>query len=402
LQFIKLNMLLRNFAQLLSSAMSNGEEHKLSASRFKLAQLLSSQTENSWDKNFNIQSVPCSFPCLLLKGHLSGADRANRNIPLLDVGALSLAKPLKANRSNIDRVPMELLTNVTVSFQQLLCSRLRASMAALIKTTIKLGDYDKAAVLRRLLASRESLQISTVVTSFTVLANDDGHQPPGKVTEAIIFETIIDAKMLGSVHTVTLQVPGTISAIISPADHLLQTVDIVFDTVAFLKTMMEQARLLVKKTMKRAAKITAAYTHIKRKRSRLEQKQQQLEQEQENQSQSMPETQDVTSQVSKSQSKDQDLLTSYPEHLRETVRQFLPSQETMPKESIEGFPPQLAKTLKALSYGAFDEGSSCSGSDGGSTSPLGIGLSSWGSFSDTSGPRPLKKRRNKVSFSLPT
>lgn len=366
--------------------------------------------------------TPCSFPCLLLKGHLSGNDGANRNIPLQDIGALSLAEPLKAGQSNIDHVPMQLLKNVTLSFRQLLCSRLRASMTALIRTTIKLGDYEKANVLRRLLSSRESLRISTVVTSFTVLAKDGGNrQQLGKVTEAIVFETIIDAKLLGHVHTVTLQVPGTITAVISPADYLLQSVDIVFDTVAFLKTMMDQARQLVKKAMKRAVKITAAYTHMKRKRSFIGQ------QEVENKEQPLQEQNDIepspfqsgevetTANEPEMNSKDQDLLTSYPEHLRETVRQFLPSHQNIVEENIEGFPPQLAKTLKALSYGGFDEDSTSSeeaqpihpdfdalGGSGESSESLGIGLASWESFSNSSNPRPLKKRRSKVSFALPT
>jgi hypothetical protein len=417
-------MLLRNFTQLLSSAMSNGEEHKLSATKeFKLSQLLSPQSDRSWDKNnFNGDTDPCSFPCLLLKGHLKGSDSANRNISLLDVGALSLAEPLKANRSNIDQVPMRLLTNVTVSFKQLLCSRLRASMSALIETTVKLGDFDKAKVLRRLFNSRECIKISTVVTSYTVLTNADQHQPPGKVTEALVFEIIIDAKMMGTVHTVTLQVPGTISAVINPNDYLLQSVDIVFDTVNFLKTMMEQARMLVKKTMKRAAKITAAYIHMKKKRAPPQKEPTGKEESKASQNQNKPEPQDVVSQANKSQSKDQDLLISYPEHLRETVRQFLPCQETMVEENIEGFPPQLAKTLKALSYGGFDEVSS--GSEDGGQNPMAdtftglhvtgsssesLGLGIWGnssglkrgSDSSLSGPKPLKKRQNKVSFSLP-
>ena len=418
-------MLLRNFTQLLSSAMSNGEEHKLSATKeFKLSQLLSPQSDRSWDKNkFNGDTDPCSFPCLLLKGHLKGSSNANRNISLLDVGALSLAAPLKANRSNIDKVPMRLLTNVTVSFKQLLCSRLRASMSALIDTTVKLGDFDKAKVLRRLFNSRECIKISTVVTSYTVLTNADRHQPPGKVTEALVFEIIIDAKMMGTVHTVTLQVPGTISAVINPNDYLLQSVDIVFDTVNFLKTMMEQARNLVKKTMKRAAKITAAYIHMKKKRDPpLKEPATGKEESKAAQNQNEPELQDVVSQANKSQSKDQDLLISYPEHLRETVRQFLPCQETMVEENIEGFPPQLAKTLKALSYGGFDDVSS--GSEDGGQNPMAdtftglhvaggssdsLGLGIWGdssglkreSDSSLSDAKPLKKRQNKVSFSLP-
>lgn len=421
-------MLLCNFAHLLSSAMSNGVEHQLSGSnQFKLSQLLSTSSghtrasDSSWDSDNS-----CTFPCLLLQGHLSGSDRSGRNISLIDIGALSLANPLNANRKNIDSVPMQLLSNITTSFRQLLISRLRASMIALVNTAVKLGDLDEANVLRRLIGSREPIKISTVVTSFTVL-DDDQHPPPGKIMKPIILEATIDAKMLGMVHTVTLQVPGTICAVINSSDYLLQSVDIAFDTIAFLKTMMAQARFLVKKTMKRAVKLASAYTHMKRKRLRSQQDAPSNNEEQQNilplqsLSQShLDTTTSTSSQKRRSKSKDHDLMSSYPEHLRETVRQFLPSQDTMAEASIEGFPPQLAKTLKALARG--DDFSSSSDEEQnlhniGDESLQG-GISSWVSLSDAfeqkdygyknsssnnfrGPPRPFKKRKSKVSFSMP-
>ena len=413
--------------------MSNGVEHQLSGSnQFKLSQLLSTSSghtqasDSSWDSDNS-----CTFPCLLLQGHLSGSDRSGRNISLIDIGALSLANPLKANRKNINSVPMQLLSNITTSFRQLLISRLRASMIALVNTSVKLGDLDEANVLRRLIGSREPIKISTVVTSFTVL-DDDQHPPPGKITKPIILEATIDAKMLGMIHTVTLQVPGTICAVINSSDYLLQSVDIAFDTIAFLKTMMAQARFLVKKTMKRAVKLASAYTHMKRKRSRSQQDTHSNNEEQQNRKQQnilplqslsqsdLDTTTSTSRQERRSKSKDHDLMSSYPEHLRETVRQFLPSQDAMAEESIEGFPPQLAKTLKALARG--DDVSSSSDEEQnlqniGDESLQG-GLSSWVSLSDAfkqkgygyknlssndfrGPPRPFKKRKSKVSFSMP-
>jgi hypothetical protein len=423
-------MILSTFAQLMSSAMSNGVEHKLSGSNVKLSQFLSAsaELENAWDGQYNSvkrSSAPCTFPCLQLKGHLSGSGQANQDISLLDVAAINLASPLNINRTTIDTVPTQLLENVTASFQQLLSSRLRASMIALISQTMKLGDNTEAETLRRLLQSSKLIEITTVVTSFAVLNDDSGASSTGSITRPIVFETIIDANMLGKMHTVTLQAPGTISAVVSNTDFLLQSVQVAFDTVAFLKTMMEQARLLVKKTMRRAAKITAAHAQLKRKRARPG-----GEEQSGSQPQPRPE-------ISKARSKDQDLLTSYPDHLRETVRQFLPSEEAMADASVEGYPPELARTLKLLANGGHeDEGSGseedCIGSANESaplpcgedpTGSLRHGPSTWMedpsvnsrvpmanaaplslAFSSTdnfSGPRPLKKRRTKVSFSIP-
>ena len=360
IQKVKIEMLLGNFAQLMSSASSNGVEHQLFGSRrVKLSQFLSSSggiadrwdSGNNTDLNRNLGGT-CSFPCLELRGHLPGSQQENRNISLLDVAALNLANPLTTNSSTIDAVPLQLLKNVTNSFQQLLCSRLKASVIALINQTMKLGEFDKANVIRRLVQKRNSIQITTAVTSFSVF-QDDAQSSPGKVTKPLILEVIIDVNLLGNMNTVTFKVPGTISAVISPSDYLFQSVNVAFDTVAFLKTMMQEARHLVKKTMKRAARITAAYTQMKRKRARAEQT---LDESRTQQSSAI-------SLSSKMQKKDQDLLSSYPEHLRETVAQFLPSQENTVEASIEGFPPQLARTLKALA-GHGSEGSMSSSSSG--------------------------------------
>ena len=42
-----------------------------------------------------------------------------------------------------------------------------------------------------------------------------------------------------------------------------------------------------------------------------------------------------------------ELLASYPEHLRETVSHFLPESEITEDLNVEGFPPNLLQTLIA-------------------------------------------------------
>jgi hypothetical protein len=404
-------MHLNTFAQLLSSAMSNGIEQKLSAGSesLKLSHLFSesaAQMENRYITG------PCSVPCFQLKGHLSGNNQVqNNNISLLDVAALNLSTPIYTNISNIDSVPSQILANVTASMKQLLTSRLRASMIALINQTTKLGDYKEADVLRRLLLSKKSIEIVTVVTSFTVINDESG--VTGCLTKPIVLDAIIDISMLGKIDTVTLQVPGTVNAVISPSEFLFDSVHVTFDTVCFLKKMMEEVRLLIKKTLKRAAKITAAYSQMKLKRSRVQFEE--VHRPEESRKETKPTAQSSTEQD----------LSSYPEHFRETVRQFLPTEETVIEANIEGFPPQLARTLKLLANGGGDEEEDSSGSENDradndtdcsqfQNDGLSGGYSPWMnktsardsmmSFSSMNAfrnPRPLKKRMTRVSFSLP-
>ena len=409
-------MHLNTFAQLLSSAMSNGKEQQLSAGSecLKLSHIFSSevftQMENRWDDR---TAGPCSVPCFELKGHLSGSNRShNSNISLLDVAALNFSTPLCTSNSNIDTIPSQILANVTASMKQLLSSRLRASMTALINQTTKLGEYQEANVLRRLLISKQAINIVTVVTSFTVI--DDKPGVTGCIMKPIVLDAIIDVSMLGKMHTITLQVPGSINAVINPTEFLFDSVHVTFDTIFFLKKMIEEARLLIKKTLRRAAKITAAHSRMKMKRSRVEYEEKQRYEEVNN-----------YSEPAAPQSSTEQYLSSYPEHLRETVRQFLPTEDTVIEANIEGFPPQLARTLKLLANGGGDEESfsadetECDDNAGPSTnlndSNLGLGrFSTWtnteslnrstmpfSSMSSFSNPRPLKKKKSRVSFSLP-
>jgi hypothetical protein len=219
--------------------------------------------------------------------------------------------------------------------------------------------------------------------------------------------------MLGKIDTVTLQVPGTVNAVISPSEFLFDSVHVTFDTVCFLKKMMEEVRLLIKKTLKRAAKITAAYSQMKLKRSRVQFEE--VHRPEESRKETKPTAQSSTEQD----------LSSYPEHFRETVRQFLPTEETVIEANIEGFPPQLARTLKLLANGGGDEEEDSSGSENDradndtdcsqfQNDGLSGGYSPWMnktsardsmmSFSSMNAfrnPRPLKKRMTRVSFSLP-
>jgi hypothetical protein len=120
-------------------------------------------------------------------------------------------------------------------------------------------------------------------------------------------------------------------------------------------------------------------------------------------------------------------LSSYPQHLRETVRQFLPAEDTVIEANIEGFPPQLARTLKLLANGGGEgeknlpvDDNEFVNNSGLSTyvdnGNIGVGaFSNWtnnepssdgsnlsfSSMHSFSNPRPLKKRKRQVSFTVP-
>jgi len=430
-----MSVLLSSFASLLASASLNGEDYALSSEQSAKLSYYLSLSASTEDGSGNPARGQCTFPSLQLKGSFEG--KSNNNVSLVDVAAVNMASQMKVDRSSIDKVPRQLLLNVSGSFQQLLVSRIRCSMLALIDKMSKMGNSQNVDVLKRLLSSKNLLKLTTVVTSFTVIGKEK-NTADRKMTAPILFETIVDCSMLGKVHTVTLQAPGTITVTINNNDNLLESVEVAFDTIAFLKTMMHQARLLVKKTIRRAAKITAAYIQMKAdKNSPIGKKHgnDTVRNTGDNSSaaqtdsssapllglenQELPQFQPTPTSAEIGESKDHELICSYPAHLRETVKQFLPTENSLADASIEGFPPQLAKTLKLLSSGRFhesDDDSPCpsetdeqlwDGTSQGLFQPSGTPLPQMNESDEIvdgdgdGNPRPSKKRRQKVSFLLP-
>jgi hypothetical protein len=387
-------MHLTTFAQLLSSAMINGVEQKLSAgsNNLNLSDFLSQSSGNSttdlWER---IVGGASSFtvPCLDLKGNNLSDKTSKKGASLLDAAAMNLSSPLHANKYNIDAVPSTLLSNVTSTMEQLLQSRLRASMIALIKQTTKLGDHNEARILRRLMLSQKAVQITTVVSSFSVL-DDNGYGVfVGNMSKPLVYELILDITMLGKQHTVSIQVSGDIHGAINSNQLQFDSVIISLDTVSLLEKMMAQTRHLIKKTLKRAATITTAYSNMQLKRSREE----------------FEHSQSQTRE--KKPSAMQEDLSSYPAYFRETCKQFLPNENALTDETMEGFPPQLAKTLKLLANGGGEDCENYDLSESAqsnqpliSEDSLGMGFFSSAAGSQESILRPLKKKKSKVCFSL--
>jgi hypothetical protein len=340
----RLDLLVASFCSLLSSAHTNGVHHALmphAESNRSISNLLSYSASNGGGQPGNTLSGICSLPCLKLRNAMSPSNGRIQNVSLHDVMALNLSTQIKVNRNSINEVPKMLLKNVASSFQDLISSRLRVSLQAITKTILKIGgEGTDARVLRRLLTSSSPVKITTVVTSFQVGPdnNDRTDKFAKSVSRPLAFDTIVDVSIFGKMYTITLEAPGTITATLSSVDYLLDRVNVAFDTVTLLKAMMTQARAIVKKTVKRAATITTTVTNFQQsKPSSVESS-----------------SSDKTSKKDKNNANatpQDNLLASYPEHLRETVEHFLPAVEMEDTVNVEGFPPNLLQTLQSLSNG---------------------------------------------------
>ena len=258
---------LRSFAVLLSSAQTNGLKNQfMSKGEPALSRFLSTLVD--FDLS-NPQAEHCvKFPSLSLR------NRCSRTIPgisLQDMAALNLAIPLCASRTSVGDIPRKMVNNTSESFLGLVDSRLRSSLSALVRQTVKMGNANEAQLLMELLSKRTAVTITTVVTSFRVLPNSETsstgtEDSSSDLTLPLIFEAVIDASALGKLVTVALQAPGTITGNINPNDGLLHRVAIAFDTIALLRSMIKQARVVVSTAISRAATMTTTVGQAARAR----------------------------------------------------------------------------------------------------------------------------------------
>jgi hypothetical protein len=318
-----------------------------------ICSLLRSSIPNGTDASLEQHTNSWFFevPCLQFnKSSFSAGSRRvhSHKLLLLENAATHLSCPLRADRSNADDIPLKLLCNISKSIYQLIRSRLRASIAALIAQTIKLGDFEEADVLHRLYLSRRAIYIMNVATVFRTVKQDvsqGGTRVENeKMIERISFETTMEVSMLGNSHTLKIHAPGTIAASWNERDLRFKQVRISLDTIALLKSMINQARIVVNKTTKRAVRITAAYSTLKLNGSHDSHNiwKKKPESMASIIHSSLPEgTCTQTAQV----------LLNYPTNLRETVEHFYPSDEYMIDNYLERFPPQLARTLILLAQG---------------------------------------------------
>lgn len=72
----------------------------------------------------------------------------------------------------------------------------------------------------------------------------------------LLFKAILDVKVFGEVNTVKLSAPVTMSGKFDSQDGLLTAVDVSFDCVNLLQTMIGQARSIVKAAVTKAATLS--------------------------------------------------------------------------------------------------------------------------------------------------
>ena len=94
------------------------------------------------------------------------------------------------------------------------------------------------------------------------MGNSPGAESQEAVSLPIVLEAIIDAKVLSKMVNLTLRAPGKITGTIHSADLLLTSVSVTFDTMALLKYMMYQARIIVKKGIREAAYISGRFRKL--------------------------------------------------------------------------------------------------------------------------------------------
>jgi len=145
--------------------------------------------------------------------------------------------------------------------EELLDSRLRSTVSQLSNS---LGSATNSQLLLRLLSpSRHPIQVATVITRFAIpdgeentnnnaAKNNDGYA----IFIPLQFQAILDIKIFGAVSTVKLVTSVIMEGKFDSRDELLTAVDVGFDCVGLLKTMISQARSVVKAATTKAAELS--------------------------------------------------------------------------------------------------------------------------------------------------
>lgn len=136
-------------------------------------------------------------------------------------------------------------------------SRLRSTVSQLVRK----GGISNSQMLFRLLSpSRRPIQAATIITRF-MLPDGEGDSTQfstvdDMISTPLLFKAVVDVKVFREVTTVSLTCPVTVSGTFDCHDGLLTAVDVCFDCVSLLQTMINQARLIVKLAVTKAAAIS--------------------------------------------------------------------------------------------------------------------------------------------------
>jgi hypothetical protein len=239
-----------------------------------------------------LQTICCSVPCLELGRAESGSSitqltsfescsslsrpsSANERCAssLEEITAESLRRRINLTKEQVPDLPLILLSNVTHTFVKLVQARLRQAAKALMSRGSTFSTRNEAFTSARLLASLSKRPPSAVVTTYKTLdfvdrcsrvqnLNEQQVDEEAVVVVPVILEVVMDWTLFDTADTITttpMEAPGVLQGQFV-IDHrcrsdslLLHSVDMELDTGALLQSMMQQAKLLVRKALVAAA-----------------------------------------------------------------------------------------------------------------------------------------------------
>lgn len=211
----------------------------------------------------------------LLQG--GGGSGSGRKAAMLEMAAMNMSAPFYTTPDTVSSTAKTILKNIVTTMEELMDSRLRSTVSQLVR---KAGGVNNSQLLFRLLSpSRKPIQVATVITRFVIpdVTEDAQQQQATNSGEEMLsiplqFKAILDVKVFGEVSTVELSAPVTMSGKFADQhDGLLTAVDVSFDCMNLLQTMISQARQVVKTAVAKAAALSVqiAEWHAKKKAASL-------------------------------------------------------------------------------------------------------------------------------------
>jgi hypothetical protein len=248
-----------SFASLISCALNttdSGVSQPFKSSAVQLPFFISESQDTS--------AICCTASSLQLRQQESAFFPRPSKPLLQDAAASNLRHPLEVRKSELKGLPVKLLWNLSQSFMSLVDSRLRSSLAALVRQSRGGSQEDNALtrVLVGLLAASSSpINPTTIVTTFRTLAFSE-RNADGDYILPLVMEAVIDLNILGNIVAVAVEAPGTVLGTFAcnaeqagPAELL--KIDIQIDTSALLVSMMAQARSAVRNAVGFATEVAS-------------------------------------------------------------------------------------------------------------------------------------------------
>ena len=194
--------------------------------------------------------------------------------------------------SNVERAPMTLLWNLQDSLFYLISSRLKSTVQALGGkggTSPNSNNPRSKIVLEVLQPAGNPIRLSTMVTSVQAIpvavaetvagccCNDDDDDTNNNTNatttrQPVLFQAVVDYKVLGQIVTVQVQAPGTLQGTHvsnnnnnnnnddDDESQRFATVQLVLDTTVLLQSLMQETRRLVRRAVSLATQVAACVT----------------------------------------------------------------------------------------------------------------------------------------------